>query len=945
MTKKEENAENICHWNACLLQFGTAEDLFNHVCSTHIGRKSAGTLSLECQWTGCHAKASKRDHLTSHCRVHIALKPHVCSICNKAFKRPQDLKKHEKIHTEEHHAAHKQAKAIIAPSVPPANASIQHSHSPQPPTFGQPHAGHPLDKAAMQPQTTFPFSFPALGYTYPFLQTAQTSMGQQLPNGMTAPVDPLAQYIAIQQQLNSQAHAAASQGLSLPGMNGLALPPGYPLQLGQNPYAVTAQGLSLMPQGVYSLPPHYPFSTAGHVQPQYAQVPLPQSHPSQPQPQSQGQQQQQQNGQAQQHRLSTASTTSLPPTSLTSTPAPSSLYPTLPSTLYPSPAAVPAIKAEDHPSPAHSSRSQYSSISSPSGVPALSPPSLSTPEHSYSPTPETDSDTSVRRSYSGNAVAGKKRGFDEAAGQFLGDLKNKRFQDQDSVNHQLDALSTFLLSPEMNQPPVLTPGRTADDSSSSNGSEHGRADGSFDREEVDTINQLLLSLGQSFDTDAAALQSTSLDHDPYSHSTLFSHQPDHASLTSLPPMHHNLGASLYPTLPSLHGKGFPSQPSYGSTPYTYPSVLGQDSTNQPGLRLSKAAAAPTISNDYRHTHYQHVARLQRAAPSNAASQEAMEVDDEMAEAANALLMGKSAPGAASTPTSSQRPTLPSLATAILGSREGPRLAPIGASASTIAPTSPPTLPHIRDILPLSPRRSSTEAPDSPTSPVSSGISSLASPPPVAAPSHPMYPSLSSTPSSSSSRPVSAGGVERLTHRVHKMRLPSCSSEASTSTDTTETGGAVLDTDDLGISSDEDDEDHPNARFKKSRIMDTPEPIMTKVKEEDEDDEVDQLDDDDEDEDVKPVLDPRPRDADEARQHDEERRIVEKRKATIAYLVGYVNAKYREALARRSVSNLKRAMKPTNAASSSSTSAPHPPSPFSSISRSAPLRTEANHVGA
>ncbi|KAF5368629.1 hypothetical protein D9758_002320 [Tetrapyrgos nigripes] len=33
-------------------------------------------------------------------------------ICKKTFKRPQDLKKHEKIHTEEHHAQHKHSKAI-----------------------------------------------------------------------------------------------------------------------------------------------------------------------------------------------------------------------------------------------------------------------------------------------------------------------------------------------------------------------------------------------------------------------------------------------------------------------------------------------------------------------------------------------------------------------------------------------------------------------------------------------------------------------------------------------------------------------------------------------------------------------------------------------------------------------------------------------------------------
>lgn len=50
--------------------------------------------------------------LAGRTTVHTPLKPHICEICKKPFKRPQDLKKHEKIHTEEHHAQHKHSKAI-----------------------------------------------------------------------------------------------------------------------------------------------------------------------------------------------------------------------------------------------------------------------------------------------------------------------------------------------------------------------------------------------------------------------------------------------------------------------------------------------------------------------------------------------------------------------------------------------------------------------------------------------------------------------------------------------------------------------------------------------------------------------------------------------------------------------------------------------------------------
>lgn len=88
----------ICHWDNCNLEFYTAALLYHHLCQDHVGRKSQRNLQLNCHWGDCKVRTEKRDHITSHLRVHVPLKPFICSTCQKLFKRPQDLKKHLKIH-------------------------------------------------------------------------------------------------------------------------------------------------------------------------------------------------------------------------------------------------------------------------------------------------------------------------------------------------------------------------------------------------------------------------------------------------------------------------------------------------------------------------------------------------------------------------------------------------------------------------------------------------------------------------------------------------------------------------------------------------------------------------------------------------------------------------------------------------------------------------------
>ncbi|KAI8058291.1 hypothetical protein BDF22DRAFT_607973, partial [Syncephalis plumigaleata] len=87
-----------CQWDNCQQVYPNPTALYRHLCDEHIGRFRQGNRCLECRWAQCGVRTLKRDHITSHLKVHVPFRPFECELCGGTFKRSHDLKKHIRRH-------------------------------------------------------------------------------------------------------------------------------------------------------------------------------------------------------------------------------------------------------------------------------------------------------------------------------------------------------------------------------------------------------------------------------------------------------------------------------------------------------------------------------------------------------------------------------------------------------------------------------------------------------------------------------------------------------------------------------------------------------------------------------------------------------------------------------------------------------------------------------
>lgn len=131
-------------------------------------------MNLTCQWASCRTTTVKRDHITSHIRVHVPLKPHKCDFCGKSFKRPQDLKKHVKTHADD--------SVLVGRATPQDRMNGGYSHPPHPQQAKGTHAPPDYMAVADVRLTGFPAQTSYYDHTGT-MRTNAAAYGQPHQNG------------------------------------------------------------------------------------------------------------------------------------------------------------------------------------------------------------------------------------------------------------------------------------------------------------------------------------------------------------------------------------------------------------------------------------------------------------------------------------------------------------------------------------------------------------------------------------------------------------------------------------------------------------------------------------------------------------------------------------------------------------------------------------------
>ncbi|KAI5844813.1 hypothetical protein BZA05DRAFT_342847, partial [Tricharina praecox] len=85
----------VCKWTGCGENFPTSKELHDHVRDSHVANEVAVAGSFTCGWGSCPTTTKRRGKLVSHLLVHVNYKAHKCNMCEKTYKRPHELKKHQ----------------------------------------------------------------------------------------------------------------------------------------------------------------------------------------------------------------------------------------------------------------------------------------------------------------------------------------------------------------------------------------------------------------------------------------------------------------------------------------------------------------------------------------------------------------------------------------------------------------------------------------------------------------------------------------------------------------------------------------------------------------------------------------------------------------------------------------------------------------------------------